>query len=106
MCAFHTYSPLGHEVKDSSLAIFITRIPVLDRAVFHICIFQCNDFHDSGMKLVLVAHRSGAALHITQCRTFVSNDESTLKLTGSLRIDTEITGEFHRAAHAFRDVAE
>ena len=106
MCAFHTYSPLGHEVKDTTLAVFVSRIPVLDRAVLDISIFQCNDFYDSRMKLVLVAHRSGAALHITQCRTFVSNDESTLELTGSLRIDTEITGEFHRAAHAFRNVAE
>ena len=106
MSTFHTYSPLSHEVKNTALAVFIARIPVLDRAVFHIGIFHGHDFHHRRMKLVLVTHRSGTTLHIAQGRTFVCHDESPLELTCSLRIDTEIAGKFHRAAHAFRDITE
>ena len=106
MRAFHAYSPLGHEVKDTALAVFVSRIPVLDRAVFHIGVFQGDNLHDCRMKLVLVAHRSGTTLHVAQCGAFVSHDESTLELARSLGIDAEIAGKFHRAAHALRDVAE
>ena len=33
------YTPLGHEIENSSAALRITRIPVLDRRVFHLRIF-------------------------------------------------------------------
>ena len=106
MRAFHTYSPLGHEVKDSSTTVFIARIPVLHRAVFHVGIFERHDFHDCRMKLVFIAHRRRAAFHVAYLRAFVGHDERPLELSRSLGIDTEIAGKFHRAAYAFRDVTE
>ena len=34
-------SPLGHKVVDATLALSITRIPVLDRGVLDVCILGC-----------------------------------------------------------------
>ena len=58
------------------------------------------------MELVLVTHRGGAALHVAELRAFVGDDERTFELSGARRIDAEITRQFHRALHAFRDIAE
>ncbi len=58
------------------------------------------------MQLVLVAHRCCAALHVADIRALVGDDERTLELSRALRVDAEVAGELHRAAHPFRDVAE
>ena len=58
------------------------------------------------MQLVLVAHRSGASFEVADVAVVVGNDEGTLKLSRAERIDAEIAAQFHRAAHAFRDIDE
>ena len=100
------YSPLGHEVENASAALGITRIPVLHGAVLDIGILHDHDFHHCGVKLVLVAHRGRAAFHIADVRAFVGHNQCPLELARALGVDTEIGGEFHRAAYPLRDVAE
>ena len=56
------------------------------------------------MQLVLVAHRSSTSLKITDVGIIVGYNQRTLELSGITRINTEITAQFHRTAHAFGDI--
>ena len=58
------------------------------------------------MELVLVSHRSCAALQVRDIGIVVANDESPLELTCTASIDAEVRAEFHRTAHAFWDIDE
>jgi len=97
---------LGDEVQDAAAPLRIAGIPVLYRRIAHVGAFFNDDFHDRRMQLVLVAHRRRAALHVTEGRAFVRDDERPLELTGAAGVDAEITGEVHRAFHALGDIAE
>ena len=54
------------------------------------------------MKLVLVAHRRGAAFEIADVGALIGDDQRALELAGLAGIDAEIGGELHRATHARR----
>jgi hypothetical protein len=58
------------------------------------------------VQLVLVALRRGAAFEVRNVRALVGDDQSALELAGLGRVDPEVRREFHRAAHAGRDVDE
>ena len=83
---------LGNKVIDTAFTFLVAGIPVLNRAVFHFGIVHRDDFHNGGVKLVFVAHGSGAALQITHIGAFIGNNERTLELTGFTCIDAEIGG--------------
>ena len=71
----------------------------------------------------ILSHRQGDELddgNVRQCssrmgavqpssssrKAFVSDNQSALELTGIFRIDAEVGGELHGAAHALRDKDE
>ena len=58
------------------------------------------------MELVFVAHRSGTSLQIADIAAVIAYDERALKLSCVAGVDAEISGEFHRATHAFGNVDE
>ena len=58
------------------------------------------------MKLVLIAHRRGAAFQIRDVGTLVGDDQRALELAGILLVDAEVGRQLHRAAHALRHVDE
>ena len=96
----------GNKVIDTALALLVAGIPVLHSAVLHLGILQCDDFHNSGMQLVLVALRSCAAFHIAHVCLFVGNDERAFKLTRTLGVDAEIARQLDGATHPLGDIAE
>ena len=97
---------LRDEVVDSALPLLVARIPVLHGRVFHLGMVVGDDFHDGGMELVLVAHRGGAPFEVRDVGFVVRHNEGALELPRVLRIDSEIGGKLHGAAHALRDVNE
>ena len=58
------------------------------------------------MQLILVALGRRAAFEIADIGAFVRDDERALELPGLRRVDAEIGGKLHRAAHAFRHIDE
>ena len=58
------------------------------------------------MKLVLIAHRGGTSLKITDVGTVVTHDEGAFELSRSTGVDAEIGAELHRTTHAFGDIDE
>ena len=69
-----TNSAFCHEVIDTAFAVFIAWIPVLYRRIFHFGVSLCDNLHYSGVKLILITLRGGAAFHITYVSTFISDD--------------------------------
>ena len=57
-----------NEVIDTAFAFGITRIPVLYGTVLHFRTLMYHNFHDSGMQLVLIAHRSRTTFQIGNIR--------------------------------------
>ena len=100
------YTPLGHEVEDSAFTLGISRIPVLHRGIFHLCILLHHYLHHGCMELVLIPHRRRASFHIAHIRPLVCHYQSPLELSCTFCIDSEITRKFHRTADPFGDVAE
>ena len=99
-----TQSALGHEVIYATFAFGVARVPVLHGRIFDFGIVQRNEFDNSGVQLVFVAHWRGAAFEIGHITALVGDNQRTFKLAGILGIDAEIGGELHRASHAFRDI--
>jgi hypothetical protein len=58
------------------------------------------------MQLVLVAHRRGAAFEVADVAAGIGDDQRALELARLGRVDAEVGRQFHRAAHAGRDVDE
>ncbi len=56
------------------------------------------------MQLVLVTHGCGTAFKIGDVRALVGNDQRALELACALGVHAKIGRQFHRAAHARRDV--
>ena len=56
------------------------------------------------MELILITHGCGTAFQITDITIVVAYDESTLKLTCSTSIDTEIGTQLHRATHSLGNI--
>ena len=59
-----TESTLGHKVIDTSLAVLVAWIPVLDSRILDFCTVVDIDLDYSGMQLILVAHWSRTAFEI------------------------------------------
>ena len=74
--------------------------------IFHLGILFYNDFHDSGVELILITLGRSAPFEIRDVSAFVAHDKRALKLPCALRIDAEVSGEFHGATHALGDVDE
>lgn len=94
------------EVIDTATPLSVTRIPVLHCGVFHLGVFLHHNLDNGGMKLVFVAHRSGATFEIRDVTTVVADNEGALKLSRVSRVDAEIGGEFHRTANTARNINE
>ena len=101
-----TDPPFSHQVKYAATALRIARIPVLHRAVLYVGTGLHHDFHHCCVKLVLIAHRRGTALHIAQGRALVGDDEGAFELARTTGVNPEVAGKVHRALHPLRDVAE
>jgi hypothetical protein len=97
---------LGDEIIDAALALGIAGIPVLHRRIFDLGIVERDQFDHGGVELVFVAHRRGAAFEIADIAALVGHDQRAFELAGIFRVDAEIGGQLHRAAHAFGDVDE
>ena len=97
---------LGHEVVDAALAVLVAGIPVLDRRVLDLGVLESHQLDHRGVELVLVAHRGGAALQVAHVAALVGDDQGALELAGVWRVDPEVGGQLHRAAHALGDVDE
>ncbi len=97
---------LRHEVENTALALLVAWIPVLHGAVLHLGTVFHYYLHNGGMQLVFVTHRCRASLKIRNVTVVVGNYERTFKLSGIASIDAEITAQFHRRAHSFRNVNE
>ena len=95
---------LGDEVVDAALAFLVAGEPVLDGRVFHLGVFQHDDFHHRGVKLGGVTLGRGAAFQVADVAALVGDDQRALELAGVLGVDAEIGGQLHRAADARRDV--
>ena len=106
MRPFLAYSPLSHEIEDSSPALRIAGIPVLHRGIAHVRIFLHNYLHHCRMKLVFIAHGRRAAFHIAQAGAFVGDDEGAFELSGAAGVDAEVAAEVHGAFDALWNIAE
>ena len=84
------YSPFGNKVKNTSLAVLISRIPILNSGIFYFGIFQCDDLNNCGMQLILITHGSCATFEVADIASFVRDDERALELAGLGSIDAEI----------------
>src|SRR5208337_5019235 len=99
-------APLRYEIIDAAFAFLVARIPVLHGRVFDLSVVERDQFHHCGVKLVLIAHRRGAAFEIAHISALVGDDERAFELTGVLLVDAEIGRKLHRAAHALGHVDE
>ena len=97
---------LGNEVVDPPLAVFVAWIPVLYCGVFNLGVIKSDQLYDRGMKLVFIAHRGGASLEIADVGVFICDDESSLKLPGVGRVDSEVGRELHGGANPFGDITK
>ena len=97
---------LGHEIVDAALALGIAGEPVLHRRIFDLGVLVRDQLDDGGVQLVLVALRGRAALKIGHIRAGVRDDQRALELPGVALVDAEVGRQFHRAAHARRNVDE
>ena len=97
-------APLGDKIVNAPLAVLVAGIPVLHSAVFHLGILFDDNLHDSRVQLIFIPHRSRTAFQVADISLLVRHNQRAFKLTGILRIDTEISRQLHRATHPFRDV--
>src|SRR5690606_25290836 len=97
---------LGDEVVDAADTVLITRVPVLDGGIFDVGIVQRDELDDRRVELVLVPHRSCAALEVAHVGTFLRNDERALELACVHRIDAEVGRQFHGATYTLGDEHE
>ena len=97
---------LGDEVVDAALALGVAGIPVLHRRILDLGVVERDQLDHRGVKLVLVAHRRGAAFEVAHVGALVGDDQRALELAGVLLVDAEIGRQLHRAAHARRHVDE
>ncbi len=58
------------------------------------------------MQLVFVPHGRRAAFQIADVAALIGDDQGALELAGVARVDAEVGGQLHRAAHALGDVDE
>src|SRR5574344_1815543 len=92
------------EVIDTALSVFISGIPILNCAVLNLRPIQNNNLNDSSMQLILITHRSGTSLQIGNIAIIVGNNQGTFKLTCIRRIDSKISGQFHRATYSLGNI--
>ena len=95
---------LCHKVEHTTLAVLVARIPVLYGGVFHLCPILDDNLYDGCVQLVLITHRSRTAFQIGDIGIIVGDDQRTLKLSRVTGVDAEIAAQFHRTAHALRDI--
>ena len=58
------------------------------------------------MKLIFIAHRSGAPLEIADVGVFIRDDEGSLKLPCVGRVDSEVGRELHGGSDPFGDITK
>ena len=97
---------LRHEVVDAALPVLVARVPVLDRGVLDLSVFQRDQLDDRRVELVLVPHRRRAAFEVGNVRALVRDDQRPLELAGLSRVDPEVGRQLDGTANAFRDVTE
>ena len=97
---------LGYQIQHTTLTMFITRIPVLNGRVLHLCIILDYNLYDGCMELVLITHWRCTSLQVRNVGIIIGDDQCTLELTGVTGIDAEVTAQLHRAADALRNINE
>ena len=85
-------TPLGHEVVDAALAVFVAGVPVLDGGVLDFSVVHRDQFHDRSVQLVGIAHRSAAPFQVADVAAFVGDDNGPLELTCLGVVDAEVGG--------------
>ncbi len=95
---------LGDEIVDSTLAVLIARIPILNCGVLDLSVIESDQFNHGGVKLVFVANRRRASFEVTDGSAFVGNDQGAFELAGFRGVDAEVGRELHRTAHALGHV--
>src|SRR4029077_14947163 len=65
---------LGDEIVDAAFALLVAGVPVLHRRIFDLGIVERDQLDHGGVKLVLVAHRRGAAFEVTHIGALVGDD--------------------------------
>ena len=104
--AVHTLADatLGDEVVYASLALSVTRIPVLHGTVLHFGPVVHHDFYNGGMQLVLITHRCGTAFQVGNVGIVIGYNQSPFKLSRTLCIDTEVGRQLHRASYPLGNI--
>ena len=97
---------LRYKVIDAALTFGISRIPVLNGTVFHFGTVVYHNLHNSGVQLVFVTHRRRTSFQIGNIRIIIGYNQRSFKLPGIAGIDTEVSGQLHRAAYPFRYIDE
>jgi len=92
---------LGDEIIDAAPALFVTRIPVLD--VEYLISAPSSAMSSTTAAWSWFSSRIGAVhpFEIADVRSFLGDDERSLELAGIGRIDSEVSGQFHRTSNAF-----
>ncbi len=98
ICAFR------HKVIDAADAVFIPRIPVLHRGIFHFGVFFDDDFNDRCVQLRDITLWCGTPFEVGHIGPFVRNDQCALKLACVFCVDAEIGAELHWATNTRWDV--
>src|SRR4029078_5773568 len=81
---------LGDEIIDAALAFLVAGIPVLHSGIFELGVVERDELDHGSVKLVLVAHRRGAAFEITDIGALVAEVRGPLDRTAVVCIDAEI----------------
>ncbi len=85
-----TQTTLSNKVINTTLALFIARIPVLYSRIFDFCPVVDDNLYYSHMQLVFVAYRSRTAFQVADIAIVLGHYQCALKLACIDGIDSEI----------------
>src|SRR5207247_7481271 len=88
----HTLTALRDEVVDTAAALFVAGVPVLHGGIADLGVVQSNQFHDSRVQLIAVAHRGSATFEVTDVAALIGDDQRAFELTRVPCVDSKIGG--------------
>ena len=91
--AIHSFAvtSLRHKIVYTAFTFGISRIPILNRTVFHFCTVMHDNLYNSSVQLILIPHRSRTSFQIRYIRIIIRHNQRTFKLSRVTGIDTEIS---------------
>ena len=104
--AIHSFAvtSLRHKIVYTAFTFGISRIPILNRTVFHFCTVMHDNLYNSSVQLILIPHRSRTSFQIRYIRIIIRHNQRTFKLSRVTGIDTEISRKLHRTTHPLRNI--